>query len=129
MYYFVYYVIYNQQIQKGKSEGFARANGGLVVALAIAAHFILLFAFTKNIIFRYLQIATVPKDWNFGYIVAFLIFSWAFKWFKSEKRTKIIMDKLLTESDPSRTGNLFKVLCVIIIPFILIFIISPAAPR
>jgi len=127
MYNFVYYVIYNQQIQKGKSARFSRANGGLVVGLAVAVHICLILVFMRRVLFKLIGISSQSKDWNFAYIVTSVAFWCAFWWIKTEKRTQIIMDKLVTDKDPSRTGNIIKVFAIIVIPIIIIFALSPSA--
>ena len=127
MYNFVYYVIYNQQIQKGKSEWFSRCNGAGVAALSATMHGMFLISVTRRIVFKYLRISTENKDWGFVYWVSAIIFALTFWWFNSAKRTQLINDKLLTDKDPSRNGNIFKVLAILVIPVILIMIMTPPA--
>jgi len=81
----------------------------------------------RRVLFKLIGISSQSKDWNFAYIVTSVAFWCAFWWIKTEKRTQIIMDKLVTDKDPSRTGNIIKVFAIIVIPIIIIFALSPSA--
>jgi hypothetical protein len=84
MYKFIHYFIYNQQLQKGKSEGFARANGGMVAGLAMSMHFILIITIAKTIISKYFPIVLTAKDFDAIKCITLAILVAAFFWFKSK---------------------------------------------
>ena len=51
MYNFIFFFIYSQQIQKGKSEIFSRLNGSLIAGIAIVVHIgFILSVLRKNIL-------------------------------------------------------------------------------
>jgi uncharacterized membrane protein len=127
MYKFVYYFIYNQQLQKGKSEAFARGNGSLVAALAVVLHLELLFTLIRKVLSNYYSISFNKKEYQFILYALLGIFALSYYWFKSVKRTQRIMDKLVTDRDPTRTGNVIKVIAIIFIPLIVIIILAPRA--
>jgi hypothetical protein len=127
MYKFIHYYIYSQQLQKGKSEGFARANGGMTVGFAMCVHFTLIISITNTILRKYFPVVITAKGLDAIKCIALAILVAAFFWFKSKKRTELIMDKLITEKDPTRGGNAFKVIAIIFVPMIVIFILAPKA--
>jgi len=125
MYNFIHYYIYNQQLQKGKSEGFARANGSMVAAMTISMHIALLLSVIKMILIKYCDIVLQPKYlWlaHPGLMTIFLIFYFRFS---SKKNTELIMDKLATEKDPTRGSNTIKIVALIFVPIIIVFILAP----
>lgn len=125
MYKFIHYFIYNQQLQKGKSEGFARANGGLVVGLAMGLHFALIVTIAKTVLTKYFPVVVSAKGLDIIKCIALAIFLTSFFWFSSKKRTQVIMDKLVTEKDPTRKSNAIKVIAIIFVPIIVVFILAP----
>jgi hypothetical protein len=127
MYKFIHYFIYNQQLQKGKSEAFARGNGSLVAALAIVLHLELIFAITRKILSNYYTISFTRKEYQFILYALLGIMALSYYWFNSVKRTQRIMDKLVTDRDPTRTGNVIKVIAIIFIPLIISIILAPRA--
>jgi len=127
MYKFIHYFIYNQQLQKGKSEGFARANGGMAVGFAMCVHFTLIISITNTILKKYFPVVIPAKGFDAIKCIALAILMAAFFGFKSKKRTELIMDKLVTEKDPTRGSNAFKVIAIIFVPIIIIFILAPKA--
>jgi hypothetical protein len=127
MYNFIHYFIYNQQLQKGKSERFSRANGGLVAGMTMVLHFVLILAIIRAILSAYFAIAIPAIAFSGIKFIASIIALSSFFWFKSKKRTELIMDKLVTEKDPTRGSNAFKVIAIIFVPIIIIFILAPKA--
>jgi hypothetical protein len=124
MYNFIHYFIYNQQLQKGKSDPFARANGGMVAALALCLHILLIFGILKKVLAARFSINFPVNYYGIAKLVILSILSLAYLWFKSEKRTQQIMAKLTTDKDPTRIANAFKVIIIIFLPIILLIIIS-----
>jgi hypothetical protein len=85
MYKFIHYYIYSQQLQREKSEGFARVNGSMVAAMTISIHIALLLSVIKMILAKYYDIVLPPKYLWLAYpglMAIFLIFSF---WFSSKK--------------------------------------------
>jgi hypothetical protein len=123
MYNFVYYFIYNQQLQKGKSEWYARGLGGMVAALPICLHGLLILIIFKKILLVYFNIQ-LKVNYSIAKQVTVLIFFLLSFWFKSKKTTERIMAKLTTDKDPTRTANAIKVVIIIFLPIILALILS-----
>ena len=123
MYNFIYYVLYNQQKQKGRSESYSRFHGSMPTWFAMFVHIILLFEVIKKILLVYYNIAIPRKYLVFVYFLPGPMYLTSF-WYRSNKITKKIMDKFLTDKDPARDSNLFKVEALIFVPIIVFFILS-----
>jgi len=121
MYNFIFYVIYSQQKQKGKSEKFSIWNGYLIVAMAIFIHLVLLFVIIKKILLVYYNISIPGKYLTLGYVLQPTILFLAGYWYRSNNRTEKIMNKFLTDKDPTRYGNFLKVKLILAIPIIILF--------
>ena len=127
MYRFDHYFRYNQQLQRGKSDAVARATGGMLAAMTISIHIVLLLSVIKMILAKYFAMVLQRKDLWFVYPGLMIIFLFYSFWFGSKKRTQVIMDKLVTEKDPTRGSNAIKVIAIIFVPLIVVFILAPKA--
>lgn len=123
MYNFIYYVIYNQQLEKGKSPGFSRYNGCLIVALALIIHMMFLFAITKSIILHWFEKHFRKiETWNVP-IFVITIFIIVFSYYNKEKSEKIL-NKFSNYLNPTRTINYMKIMLIMFIPLLIAIILS-----
>jgi hypothetical protein len=127
MYSFVHYFIYNQQLQKGKTEGFARSNGSLVAALTIVIHLELIFVIVRKTLSKNYFVSFSTVGYRLFQLLILGIFALAYYWFNSTERTQRIMGKLVTEKDPARGVNAIKVIALIFVPVITMIILVPKA--
>ena len=123
MYNFIYYVIYNQQKQKNRSESYSRFHGSLLAWFAMFFHILLLIAIIRKILLVYYNISIPRKYLNFLYFLPGPSYLISF-WYRSNKVTQKIMDKFLTDKDPARDSNLFKVAALIFLPIIIMFVFT-----
>src|ERR1700737_4341088 len=108
MYDFVFFVIYNQQIKKGKGAGFARYNGSLIASLTLLIHIMLLFSIFKFICFSWYK--THSGVLNKGFISFFVVILMILGFFYyNENRTEKISHKFARDANPTRVGNYIKV--------------------
>jgi hypothetical protein len=121
MYSFIYFVIYNQQIQRGKSESFSRYNGSLIVSLAFGIHIMFILAIIKKIrsYFFNLDFFTETKNTLTPFVFILMISTF---FYYNKNRTDKILVKYSAIEKPLSQPNIFKVICIIFIP--LAFIIA-----
>jgi len=96
----------------------------MVAGLAVCMHFYFVVALVKWILSGYLNIRIPRIDYGTIKIVGLGILGSAFYWFNSKKRTQKIMDKLVTDKDPTSRINAIKVIGIIFVPTILIIILA-----
>jgi hypothetical protein len=124
MYKFVHYFIYNQQLQKGKSEGFSRWNGSMVAALAVCIHISFVLAVAKWLLSDFFNIRIPNIDHWIIKIVALGIFGLSSYWFNSKERTQRIIDQLGKGEYATGSNNAIKVIAIIFVPVIFIIILA-----
>ena len=117
MYNFIYFVIYNQQIQKGSSQTFARYNGSLIVALALIGHASLVLLSLKKVLSNFFAIEFPAKNKVvfLPFVILFILL--ALLYYNSD-RTKEVIEKFTSDKDPVRILNFVKVLSIIFVPVI-----------
>jgi hypothetical protein len=122
MYNFIFFFIYSQQIQKGKSELFSLLNGRLIVWLAVGIHIGFIFSIYRKIFFQgnegygnqYSGIITL-----FIFVLAILV-----NIYYSKKRVANILVGYSGELISMSTWNITKMLLLIFAPLITLMILS-----
>ncbi len=118
MYDFIYFIIYQQQIEKGKSLGFARYNGCLIVGLTVIIHLMLLFSILKTIFSDWFthHLGKVSEGTNLFFTIA--IFCLVFYYYNARK-TKRVMNKYAGKVKQKKIFNLLKITVIIFIPLMI----------
>lgn len=122
MYNFTYFVIYNQQIQKGQSETFSRYNGILLVWLAVIVHLSFIGLIIKKIISRFYGYAFVLNKGT--YLPIIISFLTPIIFYYNRQRTDQILKMYSGQGSPTKASNFIKVLSIIFIPLIIGAILS-----
>jgi hypothetical protein len=123
MYDFIYYVIYNQQLEKGKSLGFSRYNGCLIVAFTIWVHILFLFALLKTIFIEWFRSHIGKSNHAITGLFFVGVFGLVFYHYNI-KRTEAILNRYSNGMNPTSVSNYGKVIGILFIPLILIAILA-----
>jgi DMSO reductase anchor subunit len=122
MYNFIFYIIYCQQVQKGKGEVFARYNGSLIVSFALIVHLLLLLTVIR---FLFYKQGMPTKDQHHinttlpGLLLIAVIFVLVFKFYNNNRVNKIL-ESYANENNPTKTSNVIKVVLALLIPLIIL---------
>lgn len=125
MYDFIFYVIYNQQLQKAKSQKFARYNGSLIALVTFFFHIFLLLTIIK--FFGNINITIfglLLKENRFlevGFLVVCLGVAY---YFYNDKRIERISNKYVNSGNPTSRINYLKVILLMFVPLILFFVLA-----
>jgi hypothetical protein len=119
----MFYVIYSQQIQKDQGELYSRWNGGIIVAVALAAHAASIFMIIKKFIamkyHRQLEIPGSEVTTPLVFVFMFLVIRYF-----NQRRTNKISEKYADKDNLANTLNYMKVAILIFLPLIVAVIIS-----
>ncbi len=121
MYNLIFYYIYCQQINKGKSIGFARFNGGLIVFLTIWLHAFLILAIIEKYFKHKVDIAFFTNNKTLEYSFMLLCIWFAFLYFNNKRVEKI--DAEFSEKGWFNNYGGFLTLLLIFAPLISIVVI------
>lgn len=121
MYNFIFYYIYRQQINKGKSNGFARYNGGLIVVVSFCLHIFLVMAVMQKYFNHKVDIRFLTSNKLLEYILFFFCVWFAYLYYNIERAEKIESEFLEKEWFDNYGGII--TLLLIFVPLILIIII------
>ncbi len=124
MYNFIFIVIYIQQIEKKRSETFARYNGSLIVSFTLGLHLLLIAAIIKKIQKYYFDVDFYFENKSILILFALILFTLTFRYY-SKNKTQIIQDKYA----PKRkyilnSKNIAKVIVIIFLPLFLIVLLA-----
>ena len=92
MYNLIFYYIYRQQINKGKSTGFARYNGSLIVFLALCMHIFLVMAIMQKYFNHNADIKFLTTNKPLEYII-FILCVWLTSFYYNKRRAEKIEGK------------------------------------
>jgi hypothetical protein len=122
MYDFIFFFIYSQQIQKGKSDLFSIINGRLIVWFAFIVHVGFIFSVFRKIYFQ--------TGEGFGYqynsLIIFFIFllSILVNIYYSKKKVEKILVKHNGNLTVINTINTIKVMVLIFVPLVIMMKLS-----
>jgi hypothetical protein len=125
MYDFIFFFIYSQQIQKGKSELFSRLNGSLIVGVTLVIHIAFVLSVFRKIFFHGDEGYNVGGQTGdiVGKFIVILIFVSA-QFYYNIKRAEIILRKHDGSLIAMSTSNIIKVLLLIFAPLIILMRLS-----
>jgi len=123
MYNFIYYIIYKQQIEKGRSLGFARYNGCLIVGLTVIIHVMLFFSILKTIFLNWFKNHIGKVNSGIMFLFVFIVFCLVFYYYNS-RITEKILNRYSRDLKPSRTINYIKIMIITLIPLIIGIILA-----
>lgn len=123
MYDFVFYLVYSQQLKRGKSNGFARYNGSLIVSLTLVIHVMLLFSIGKIFFLDWYRnhVGFVNKSFITVFVLSFMIL--VFFYYNANKADEISR-KYIDDKRPSRLSNILKIIVIAIFPLAISIVIS-----
>jgi hypothetical protein len=121
MYNLIFYYIYRQQINKGKSNGFARFNGSLIVFVAFCFDIMLLMAIMQKYFGNKVDIRFLTSNKFLEYILFFFCIWCTYSYYNS-KRAEKIESKFLAKEWFDNYGGVVTLL-LIFVPLMLIIII------
>lgn len=112
-----------QQLEKGKSKGFARYNGALIVGLTVIIHIMLLYSILKTIFLNWFKTYVDKGSSGILYLFVFSVFGLGFLYYNS-KKTEKILNRYSDDQNPTKTINYIKVISLMLIPLILGIILA-----
>lgn len=113
MYDFLFFFIYSQQIQKGKSETFSRLNGSLIAGITLEIHILFILSILRKIFFQSGQgYGLINK--NIEVLIVVLIIILAGLYYNQKRVEKI--KKL-------RNGNLISITTINIVKMLLLIFV------
>ena len=119
MYNLIFYFIFNQQINKGRSRGFARFNGSLIVYVALLIHVFLILEIIKKFFHNKMDIKFLTENKTLEFIFFSLCILLLYSYY-TPKRIEAITNKYAMSSLLENYGGVITI-CLIFIP-LLIFI-------
>ena len=124
MYDFIYYIIYKQQIEKGRSLGFSRYNGCLIVAFAVIVHIMFLFSVLKTIFLNWFRDHIGKVNSGITFLFVFIVFFLIFYYYNNTKKTEKILNRYSGDIYPIRIINYIKIIIIIFLPLIIGIILA-----
>lgn len=124
MYDFIYYVIYKQQIEKGRSLGFSRYNGCLIVGFAVIVHIMFLFSILKIIFLNWFRDYIGKVNSGITFLFVFIIFGLVFYYYNDTKKTEKILNRYSRDLYPTSIINYIKIIIIIFLPLIIGIILA-----
>ena len=112
-----------QQLEKGKSKGFARYNGALIVGLTVGIHAMLLYSILKTIFLNWFKNHVGKVNPGILSLFVFSVFGLVFYYYDS-KITEKILNRHADAQNPTRAINYVKVISIMFIPLILGIILA-----
>lgn len=123
MYDFIYYTIYKQQIEKGRSLGFSRYNGCLIVGFAVIVHIMFLFSILKTIFLNWFRNHIGKVNSGITFLFVSIVFCLVFYYYNT-KKTEKILNRYYRDLYPTRIINYIKIIIIIFLPLILGIILA-----
>lgn len=116
MYDFIFYFIYHQQINKGKSKTFARFNGSLIVYVALLIHLFLLLEIIRKLFSSKIDLGFLTKNTFLEVILFAILIRLSYSYY-TPKRIETIINKYEESSIIEDYGGLITI-CLIFIPLL-----------
>ena len=113
MYNFVFFFIYSQQIQKGKSEFFSIRNGALIVGLTLIIHIGFLYAIYRKIFLMGSQGYGGSKSIISLFVIAIFVLS---QFYYNKKITNKILER--ENGELLFTGDIWNNIKMILLCFV-----------
>lgn len=110
-------------MEKGKSKGFARYNGALIVGLTVGIHVMLLYSILKTIFLNWFKNHVGKVNLGILSLFVFSVFGLAFFYYTS-KKTEKILHRYSSDLNPTKTINYLKVISIMFIPLVLGIILA-----
>jgi glucan phosphoethanolaminetransferase (alkaline phosphatase superfamily) len=123
MYDFIYYIVYKQQIEKGKSLGFSRYNGCLIVGLTLIIHLLLIFSILKTIFLNWFTNHIGKVNQGILFLFVLLVFGSVFYYYNA-RVTEKILKRYSQDVEPMKMLTYFKIIIIIFVPLIIGIIFS-----
>ncbi len=122
MYDFIFFFIYSQQIQKGKSEAFSILNGRLIVWVAFGIHLGFVFSIFRKVFFQ--RDTGYGNKYNSIITIFIVLLSILISVYYNKKKAEKILAKHNGNLIVINTINTIKILLLIFIPLIILMKLS-----
>lgn len=123
MYDFIYYIIYKQQIEKGRSVGFARYNGCLIVGITIIIHLMFFLSVLKTIFLDWFKNHIGKVNEGMIFLFVFLVFCSVFYYYNA-RITEGILNRYSGDIKSTRIISYVKIMIIILFPLIIAIILA-----